>query len=34
VLSGKRIEEIKGEDLRRLDLMEQQDRMPVNYLNP
>ena len=34
VLSGKRIEEIKGEDLRRLDLMEQQDRMPVDYLNP
>ena len=34
VLTGKRIEEIKGEDLRRLDLLEQQDRMPIDYLNP
>ena len=34
VLTGKRIEEIKTEDLRRLDLMEQQDRLPIDYLNP
>jgi MSHA biogenesis protein MshL len=34
VLTGKRIEEIKAEDLRRLDLLEQQDRMPIDYLNP
>ena len=34
VLTGKRIEEIKGEDLRRIDLLEQQDRMGINYLNP
>jgi type II secretory pathway component GspD/PulD (secretin) len=34
VLTGKRIEEIKAEDLRRLDQMEQQDRMPIDYLNP
>ncbi len=34
VLTGKRIEEIKSEDLRRLDLLEQQDRMPIDYLNP
>jgi MSHA biogenesis protein MshL len=34
VLTGKRIEEIKGEELRRLDLMDQQDRMPIDYLNP
>jgi len=34
VLTGKRIEEIKAEDLRRIDLLEQQDRMPIDYLNP
>ena len=34
VLTGKRIEEIKAEDLGRIDLLEQQDRMPINYLNP
>jgi MSHA biogenesis protein MshL len=34
VLTGKRIEEVKAEDLRRLDLLEQQDRMPIDYLNP
>jgi MSHA type pilus biogenesis protein MshL len=34
VLTGKRIEEIKGEELRRLDLMDQQDRIPIDYLNP
>jgi len=33
VLTGKRIEEIKAEDLRRIDLLEQQDRMPIDYLN-
>jgi type II secretory pathway component GspD/PulD (secretin) len=34
VLTGKRIEEIKAEDLRRLDQLEQQDRIPIDYLNP
>ena len=34
VLTGKRIEEIKAEDLRRIDLLEQQDRLPIDYLNP
>ena len=34
VLTGKRIEEIKAEDLRRIDLLEQQDHMPIDYLNP
>jgi MSHA type pilus biogenesis protein MshL len=34
VLTGKRIEEIKSEDLRRLDLLEQQDHMRIDYLNP
>ncbi len=34
VLTGKRIEEIKAEDLRRIDLLEQQDRIPIDYLNP
>ena len=34
VLTGKRIEEVKGESLRSLDLMDQQDRMPIDYLNP
>jgi type II secretory pathway component GspD/PulD (secretin) len=34
VLTGKRIEEIRAEDLRRIDLLEQQDRMPIDYLNP
>ena len=34
VLTGKRIEEIKADDLRRIDLLEQQDRMPIDYLNP
>jgi hypothetical protein len=34
VLTGKRIEELKAEDLRRIDLLEQQDRLPIDYLNP
>jgi MSHA type pilus biogenesis protein MshL len=34
VLTGKRIEEIRAEDLRRLDLLEQQDRIPLDYVNP
>lgn len=34
VLTGKRIEEIKSEDLRRIDLLDQQDHMPIDYLNP
>jgi MSHA biogenesis protein MshL len=34
VLTGKRIEEIKAEDLRRIDLLEQQDRLPIDYLKP
>jgi MSHA type pilus biogenesis protein MshL len=34
VLTGKRIEEIRAEDLRRIDLLEQQDHMPIDYLNP
>ncbi len=34
VLTGKRIEEITSEDLRRLDLLDQQDQLPIDYLNP
>ena len=34
VLTGKRIEEIKSEDLRRIDLLEQEDHLPIDYLNP
>jgi MSHA type pilus biogenesis protein MshL len=34
VLTGKRIEEIRAEDLRRIDVLEEQDRLPIDYLNP
>jgi type II secretory pathway component GspD/PulD (secretin) len=34
VLTGKRIEEIKSEDLRRLDALDQQTGVPVDYLRP
>jgi MSHA biogenesis protein MshL len=34
VLTGKRIEEIKSEDLRRLDALDQQTGIPVDYLKP
>ncbi len=34
VLTGKRIEEIKSEDLRRLDVLDQQTGIPVDYLKP
>jgi len=34
VLTGKRIEEIRAEDLRRIDLLEQQEQVPIDYLNP
>ncbi len=34
VLTGKRIEEIRSEDLRRLDLLDQQTGIPVDYLKP
>ena len=34
VLTGKRIEEIKSEDLRRLDALDQQTGLPVDYLKP
>ena len=34
VLTGKRIEEIKTEDLRRLDALDQQTGIPVDYFKP
>jgi len=34
VLTGKRIEEIKSEDLRRLDALDQQTGIPVDYFKP
>jgi MSHA type pilus biogenesis protein MshL len=34
VLTGKRIEEVRAEDLRRIDLLEQQEQVPIDYLNP
>jgi MSHA biogenesis protein MshL len=34
VLTGKRIEEIKSEDLRRLDALDQKTGIPVDYLKP
>jgi MSHA biogenesis protein MshL len=34
VLTGKRIEEIKSEDLRRLDALDQQSGIPIDYLKP
>ena len=34
VLTGKRIEEIKSEDLRRLDVLDQQNSIPVDYFKP
>jgi MSHA biogenesis protein MshL len=34
VLTGKRIEEIRSEDLRRLDLLYQQNGIPVDYFKP
>jgi MSHA biogenesis protein MshL len=34
VLTGKRIEEIKSEDLRSLDALDQQTGIPIDYLNP
>jgi len=34
VLTGKRIEEIKSEDLRRLDALDQQNSIPIDYFKP
>ena len=34
VLTGKRIEEIKSEDLRRLDALDQQTGIPIDYFKP
>lgn len=34
VLTGKRIEEIRSEDLRRLDSLYQQDGIPIDYFKP
>ena len=34
VLTGKRVEEIKSEDLRRLDALDQQTGIPIDYFKP
>jgi MSHA biogenesis protein MshL len=34
VLTGKRIDELTSEDIRQLELLEQQDRIPIDYKRP